>query len=521
MYFYTGQFDSCLDDNQLQINTAVGCFTAVWGGMSGSGYYFFDDDNDRRVHAITSTSDRATWGRAAKIFEGVHNELTDNFIPQSRGADFDLQPLHFRDSGGAPEPVSFNAGDFVSGTAFTAANPTNGTGSGTWSFNIYLSTNDNISASDMLLAERVFDWNFEEMSQINVNNGSYQLPLGTPSSTYWIGAILDDATDGDSDNNDTDTWDAMQVLVQAVSDPEADSVDPIDSEVFDGDSLDMDIQVSNNGSQPVSFNIEIRASTDQNIIDYDYLLGIVPSGWLGALDTWSFNWNEEITDSLPDGEYYLGLMIVNTSGDVDLTNNTVASDTTFTKLSRPENDDCIGALAIGLGDYPFSTVYATTDGEAHPECDIGDGGVTGNDIWYGYQCFQDGILTVSTCNQADYDTDLVVYQGFCGSNVLVGCNDDGTECSDYSSHLEVDVYSGNLYMIRVGGWKEGHVGDGILSLTFETGIVGDFNNDGQVGVEDILILIAAWGSDGSDGTDLNGDGTVDIADLLILIANWS
>jgi hypothetical protein len=521
MYFSTGQFDSCFDDNQLQFDTVAGCFTALWGGMSGSGYYFFDDNNERRVHAVASWSNRSTIGRAAKIFAGVNTEL-DDFIPESRGADFDLQLLFVRDSGGAAEPVPFDAGDFVSGTVFTAANPTNGTGSGTWSYNIYLSTDDDISDSDTLLAEHTFDWNFQEMSQVNVAMQNYQLPLGVPSNTYWIGAILDDATDGDSNNNDTDTWDAMRVLVQAVSDPAADSVEPITSEVFDEDLLNMDIQVSNNGSQPVSFDIEIRASTNQNITDYDYLLGTVPSGWLGSLDTWSFNWDEQITDSLPGGDYYLGLMIVNTSGDVDLTNNTVASDTTFTKLSSPENDDCMDALAIGLGDYPFSTLYATTDGEAHPECEeSGDGGVTGNDIWYGYQCYQDGILTVSTCDQADYDTDLVVYRGFCGSTDLVACNDDGEGCSDYSSYLEVPVTNGEIYMIRVGGWKEGHTGSGVLTITFETGIEGDFNNDGQVDIDDLLTLIAAWGGDGSDGTDLNGDGVVNIADLLVLIANWN
>ena len=54
----------------------------------------------------------------------------------------------------------------------------------------------------------------------------------------------------------------------------------------------------------------------------------------------------------------------------------------------------------------------------------------------------------------------------------------------------------------------------------ETSSNGDVNGDGEIEVNDLLILIASWGSDGSNGTDLNGDGIVDVNDALILIANW-
>jgi parallel beta-helix repeat protein len=49
---------------------------------------------------------------------------------------------------------------------------------------------------------------------------------------------------------------------------------------------------------------------------------------------------------------------------------------------------------------------------------------------------------------------------------------------------------------------------------------GDLNVDGSVGVNDLLILIAAWGPcDGCDA-DLNADGNVNVNDLLVLIAAW-
>ena len=48
---------------------------------------------------------------------------------------------------------------------------------------------------------------------------------------------------------------------------------------------------------------------------------------------------------------------------------------------------------------------------------------------------------------------------------------------------------------------------------------GDFDTSGEVDVNDLLTLIAAWGDAGGPA-DLDGNGVVDVGDLLILIANW-
>ena len=54
-------------------------------------------------------------------------------------------------------------------------------------------------------------------------------------------------------------------------------------------------------------------------------------------------------------------------------------------------------------------------------------------------------------------------------------------------------------------------------------LVGDVNVDGVVDVQDLLALIAAFGSleVGGPLADFNGDFYVDISDLLALIGNWS
>jgi hypothetical protein len=76
-------------------------------------------------------------------------------------------------------------------------------------------------------------------------------------------------------------------------------------------------------------------------------------------------------------------------------------------------------------------------------------------------------------------------------------------------------------MMGVGGWNESSYGSGLLTLSIDEATPGDLDGDGDVDVADILLLIAAWDSDGSNGGDLNGDGVVNVADLLILLANWS
>ncbi len=48
----------------------------------------------------------------------------------------------------------------------------------------------------------------------------------------------------------------------------------------------------------------------------------------------------------------------------------------------------------------------------------------------------------------------------------------------------------------------------------------DLNGDCVVGINDLLILLAAWGTHPVGPPDLNGDGVVGINDLLILLAAW-
>lgn len=60
-------------------------------------------------------------------------------------------------------------------------------------------------------------------------------------------------------------------------------------------------------------------------------------------------------------------------------------------------------------------------------------------------------------------------------------------------------------------------------LLLDPRCLGDVDGDGAVGVEDLLQVVADWGTDGDGpcGSDGNDDGTVGVDDLLDVIANWN
>lgn len=64
-----------------------------------------------------------------------------------------------------------------------------------------------------------------------------------------------------------------------------------------------------------------------------------------------------------------------------------------------------------------------------------------------------------------------------------------------------------------GGWD---VYEDILEH-FVPGAPADLDGDGVVGVSDLLVVLAAWGTDAGD---VNGDGTTDVADLLAVLSSW-
>ncbi|MCH2134727.1 MAG: proprotein convertase P-domain-containing protein [Phycisphaerales bacterium] len=188
----------------------------------------------------------------------------------------------------------------------------------------------------------------------------------------------------------------------------------------------------------------------------------------------------------------------------------------------PNPDNCDSAFTVGNGVFEFDTTEATTDGPSHADCQFD--GQTYNDIWYRYIACDDGTLSVSTCDAADYDTDLVIYDGDdCNNLSLLGCNDDADGCSGYTSALSVPVSREQVYLIRVGGWNQDDFGTGQVTIDGpvddcnDDDCPGDATGDGVADVNDILAVIDAYGSNDPDA-DLDGDGLVGVNDILLLLS---
>lgn len=209
MYYWSGTIDNC-PGNQMELNTGGGgCFDTVWGGMSGSGMYYIDGDN-RYVHSVASTSNRTTIGRYCKLWETFVNDMV-TFENNTRGASFDLELLRCRATGSTTVQAgtSMDAGMQVLVSNATNNNPA----SNTYTLRVYLSTNNDISSGDTLLATWNYTWDFAAMQNVTFNIPAPSIPVTTPAGNYYIGAILDNGTDGVPSNNDTDTWDAQPVTV--------------------------------------------------------------------------------------------------------------------------------------------------------------------------------------------------------------------------------------------------------------------------------------------------------------------
>jgi len=147
----------------------------------------------------------------------------------------------------------------------------------------------------------------------------------------------------------------------------------------------------------------------------------------------------------------------------------------------PVNDEYEDSIEIFLDETDFDTSNASTDGQGHSEDLCQQDGQTYNDIWYDYIATCTGELTVTTCEDlggsADYDTDIVVYDG-CdsmeppGDDLVLGCNDDDEDnpCGGFPmfhSTVIVPVVAENCYTVRIGGWKAADSGTGTVLITCE------------------------------------------------------
>ncbi len=163
----------------------------------------------------------------------------------------------------------------------------------------------------------------------------------------------------------------------------------------------------------------------------------------------------------------------------------------------PANDDCAGSVPVFVGLNSIDSNNATSGGPAADasQCSGTFLGDAGNDIWYSFVPPEDGLLSVSTCDIASWDTDVLVYSGDCGSLTQIACNGDAGGCSTFTSLIENIPVSGGLsYQIRIASWSDGTTGTGQLDVGFVGGGGGAVENC-------------------TNGVDDDGDGWIDCEDL--------
>jgi V8-like Glu-specific endopeptidase len=188
------------------------------GGMSGGGVYYIDGGTGNR-YAYANNSHG--WGKGSNITtrfgvcrmtSGKYDYYLNTYVPGGYSTTTqDLVPLDVNaDMGGA----SIYPGQPLASMDYLVANESlYNPASQSVPVNTYLSTNDNISTADTLIQSHTFTWDFAAKSTVRVGYSTPPtIPSTTSAGTYWVGVILD-ITDGNTANNDTDGWDAVELTV--------------------------------------------------------------------------------------------------------------------------------------------------------------------------------------------------------------------------------------------------------------------------------------------------------------------
>ena len=96
---------------------------------------------------------------------------------------------------------------------------------------------------------------------------------------------------------------------------------------------------------------------------------------------------------------------------------------------------------------------------------------------------------------------------------------------DNIEHLYINNLSSGEYVLKIHR-SDNASGSRVFSVGWlfpeQNGVPGDLDGNGVVDVNDLLVIIGAWGiCSGDCPADLNGDGVVDVLDILEILAFWS
>ena len=107
--------------------------------------------------------------------------------------------------------------------------------------------------------------------------------------------------------------------------------------------------------------------------------------------------------------------------------------------------------------------------------DCGAATLTTPGVWYVYEDTTGLVtdITLTTCDQADFDTKISVFSGDCSNLVCIDGNDDDPDCSGFTSSVEFQSDGASTYYILVHGFGGA---TGLFDLTMECTIVPPDND---------------------------------------------
>lgn len=142
-------------------------------------------------------------------------------------------------------------------------------------------------------------------------------------------------------------------------------------------------------------------------------------------------------------------------------------------MAQAPNDECSGAVSISPGINNLDSTLATTGTDPIP-VDTCPGTALGQvafDVWYSLEVPESGLMTISTCDTVNFDTDVIVYTGSCDNLIPLACHGDSASClvqgttNSWNTILsDVSVVVGETLWIRIGGWGDQDLGSGTFEL---------------------------------------------------------
>ena len=120
-----------------------------------------------------------------------------------------------------------------------------------------------------------------------------------------------------------------------------------------------------------------------------------------------------------------------------------------------------------LGDNPVDTTASESNLDLTGYCDPGDFGddVIYNTMYFTFVPEESDSYSMTTCNQANFDTRLAVLGEACDESTVLVCLDDTDGCDGFTTTISVDLVAGEEYTISVGGYSAADVGTGTLTIT--------------------------------------------------------